>query len=107
MTIDEYQQQALKTVLPSSNNIPYVALGLSSEAGEVASKIKKWIRDNNSDPAKLDKESLVAELGDALWYIAVMADMLGFKLDEVAQKNADKLSDRQKRDVLTGSGDSR
>jgi NTP pyrophosphatase (non-canonical NTP hydrolase) len=107
MTLDDYQKQALKTLLPNSDNLPYVTLGLSSEAGEVAGKIKKWIRDQDSDPSKLDKDSLSKELGDALWYIAVMADMIGFKLDTIAQNNVDKLKERQNKGVLGGSGDSR
>jgi NTP pyrophosphatase (non-canonical NTP hydrolase) len=107
MTLDEYQKKALKTVLPASDNLPYAALGLSSEAGEVASIIKKWIRDNNSDIEKLDKAAMSKELGDALWYIAVTAHLLGFSLDQIAKGNADKLSDRQKRGVLGGSGDNR
>jgi NTP pyrophosphatase (non-canonical NTP hydrolase) len=73
----------------------------------VASIIKKWIRDNNSDIQKLDKVAISKELGDALWYIAVMADQLGFSLDQIAKGNTDKLSDRRKRGMLSGSGDNR
>jgi NTP pyrophosphatase (non-canonical NTP hydrolase) len=107
MTLDDYQKKALRTVLLTSNNLPYVALGLASEAGEVATRIKKWIRDGNSDPKNLDKEAISKELGDALWYIAVMADQLGVSMDKIGQENIKKLADRQKRGVLGGSGDNR
>jgi NTP pyrophosphatase (non-canonical NTP hydrolase) len=107
MTFDDYQKQALKTVLPSSNNLPYTALGLTSEAGEVATRVKKWIRDGSSDPKNLDKVAISKELGDALWYISVIAHQLGLNLDEVAQGNISKLADRQKRGVLGGNGDNR
>jgi len=107
MTLDEYQKKALKTVLPTSDNLPYTALGLASEAGEVASKIKKWLRDGNSDLKNLDNHMLSKELGDALWYIAVMSHQLGFSLDKIAQENVDKLADRQQRGAISGSGDSR
>lgn len=107
MTFDDYQKQALATLLPSANNIPYVALGLTNEAGEVAGKIKKWIRDNDGDMQKLDKPAIADELGDALWYIALMAHLLGINLADVAQANIDKLSSRLERGHLTGSGDKR
>ena len=77
-------------------------LGLASEAGEVADKVKKWIRDGTVDKAAISKE-----LGDVLWYIAVLANDLGFPLSEVAKVNLDKLNKRQKDGTIKGSGDNR
>jgi NTP pyrophosphatase (non-canonical NTP hydrolase) len=107
MTFDDYQKQALKTLLPSSNNIPYVALGITNEAGEVAGKVKKWIRDNDGDIEKLDKKAVADELGDTLWYMVMLAELLGLSFSEIARMNLDKLASRMERGKLHGSGDSR
>lgn len=106
MDLNEYQEKALKTaVFPSGMRIVYPALGLAGEAGEVADKVKKIIRDkNDSDEFKRD---IAAEIGDCLWYCAVLANDLGFDLAQIADTNLSKLADRQQRGVLRGSGDKR
>lgn len=78
-------------------------LGLVGEAGEVAEKLKKSFRDN----AVLDKEDMMKELGDVLFYVAALANLYGGTLQEVAELNVSKLESRQKRGVLQGSGDNR
>lgn len=107
MTFDDYQKKALSTLLPSSRNIPYVALGLVNESGEVAGKVKKWIRDNDGDLDKLDRKAVADELGDTLWYLAMLAELMGIKLSDIADMNITKLASRLERDKLHGSGDNR
>ena len=82
-------------------------LGLTGEAGEVADKFKKIIRDQNGELTKYDKEEITYELGDVLWYVATIARYMGVTLDEVAEKNIEKAQSRLKRGKLHGSGDHR
>jgi len=106
MRLDEYQMRAESTAIyPNEYAIIYPALGLAGEAGEVADKVKKIIRDGNSD--LFYKDNIAKELGDVLWYVAVLARDLGYSLEEIAQTNLDKLEDRKNRDMLKGSGDDR
>lgn len=85
----------------------HLVLGLVGEAGEIAEKVKKLVRDKHSDVAQLDRDDMAAELGDVLWYSAVLANFLDLSLNDVAQRNVDKLADRQRRNALGGSGDNR
>lgn len=90
-------------VYPEKHAIVYPALGLAGEAGEIAEKVKKYLRGDKP----LDKQALLKELGDPLWYITSLADDLGFTLQDVVDANIEKLSSRKERGVLKGSGDDR
>lgn len=110
MEFDDYQEKAGETaIFPSEmpesvdTGTVYCALGLVGEAGEVAEKIKKAVRED--DPSYLD--GLDAELGDVLWYLSQLAEQLEIDFDDVADRNIAKLQDRQERDVLEGEGDNR
>lgn len=109
MDFEEYQKLSRRTALypNKDNNFVYPTLGLSGEAGEVAEKIKKVLRDKNGVVDEATKADLAKELGDVLWYMAQIATELGLSLDQIAKLNIEKLADRQKRDRLGGSGDER
>ncbi|WP_145814647.1 nucleoside triphosphate pyrophosphohydrolase family protein [Kribbella amoyensis] len=109
MDLTAYQQAALRTAAPrdKQNEFLHLVLGLVGESGEIAEKVKKVIRDQDSDFTKIDIEDLKKELGDVLWYVAVLADYFDIPLNEVGEKNIEKLAGRQQRAVLGGSGDNR
>jgi NTP pyrophosphatase (non-canonical NTP hydrolase) len=109
MDLNGYQQAALRTAAPSQkhNELFHLLLGLVGETGEIAEKAKKIVRDKNSDFSQWDIEDLTKELGDTLWYVAVLADYFDIPLEDVAQLNIAKLADRQERSVLSGTGDNR
>lgn len=111
VNLNEYQQKAITTaVYPKHRALEYLTLGLVGEAAEVANKVKKIIRgDYNDDPEAAEDAlaSVSAELGDVLWYIAVLSDELGDGLGAIAGSNLDKLRARAEAGTLKGSGDER
>jgi NTP pyrophosphatase (non-canonical NTP hydrolase) len=90
-------------VYPEKHAIVYPALGLSGEAGEVAEKVKKWLRGDRD----LDKYELLKEASDVMWYIASLADDLGYTLQDVVDANVEKLSKRKENNLIKGDGDRR
>ena len=100
---DAYQDFTDSTAIyPEEKGLEYTALGLASEAGEFAGKVKKMIRDKT-----YDTEAMIAELGDVLWYVARAAAELDVHLSDVAKDNVEKLKSRMERGKLKGSGDKR
>lgn len=109
MNFSEYQKKSRETALypNKDNNFIYPTLGLNGEAGEVAEKIKKVLRDKNGIIDEQTKQELAKELGDVLWYLANLATELKLDLNEIAEKNIEKLFSRKDRGVLNGDGDNR
>lgn len=113
MNLNDYTTKALTTL---TDNYSYgditpqmmgQVLGLSDESGEVLAKFKKILRDKNGKLTDEDKKEIAKELGDVLWYVSVVAHLLGYSMDDVAQMNLDKLASRKQRGTLSGSGDNR
>lgn len=93
MTINEYQQEALRTEAGMSDDCPRILnglMGLNGEAGEAIDILKKHMFQGH----ELDTEHLAKELGDIAWYLAVSADALGYDLEQIFQMNVDKLRKR-------------
>jgi len=109
VNLNDYQEKAKATAIyPESAKITYTALGLAGEAGEVANKVKKFIRDDyDKEQFEVKKVELASEIGDVLWYVANLASDLDMSLSVIATKNLDKLADRKKRNVIGGDGDTR
>lgn len=108
MELSEYQRLSRRTAeYPREAWLAYPALGLAGEAGEVAEHAKKVIRDDGGLISEERRAAMSKELGDVLWYVAQLASELELELDEIAQANLDKLLSRQRRGVLSGSGDER
>ena len=108
MDFNSYQRVAKTTAIyPATHKILYPALGLAGEAGEVANKVKKLVRDGTSSLPKEWKENIASEIGDVLWYCAVLADDLGISLGKIAADNETKLQRRKDKGTISGSGDTR
>lgn len=123
MTLEEYQKKAMTTCMPSSENFSYMFLNLVGEVGEFASKVAKHIRkghysimdsniangnniDDLSEP-QVALDELKKEAGDVLWQLSGLCSIMGWKLEDVAKLNLDKLASRKARDVIDGDGDNR
>ena len=103
ISMNEYSQMASKTAIYKQEHaIIYPALGLAAEAGEVANKVKKIMRDG-----VFNREAIADEVGDCLWYIAALCRDLNVDMQDVAINNLKKLRDRQRRGKIAGSGDTR
>lgn len=114
MKFDEYQKKAITTDLTKGQGSGVLSisfmdkvLGLLGESGEIAEKLKKILRDKNAELTDTDRQELIKELGDVLWYVAVLADYLDASLDDIATNNISKLASRNQRGKLAGSGDNR
>jgi NTP pyrophosphatase (non-canonical NTP hydrolase) len=105
MDFDKYQFEAMQTCLPSANCLDYLIPGIAAEAGEVAGKYAKYVRDcGRITDLHID---LKKELGDVLWFCAMICEHIGVNFADVAQQNLDKLASRAARNVLKGQGDDR
>ena len=104
-----YQEKACETaIFPKHKAMEYLTLGLTGEAGEIANKVKKFIRDGAAQDEYLAKRIEIGyEIGDVLWYCAVLAKEMEMDLGHIMENNLQKLADRKKRGTLSGSGDNR
>ncbi|PKM91668.1 hypothetical protein CVU82_00455 [Candidatus Falkowbacteria bacterium HGW-Falkowbacteria-1] len=109
MDFKSYQKESKKTALypNAGNNFIYPVLGLVGEAGEVAEKIKKIIRDDDGIVTEEKRGEIKKELGDVLWYLAQLSSEFGLELEDVASGNLEKLFSRLERNQIKGSGDNR
>ncbi|AFI24945.1 hypothetical protein [Mycobacterium phage SWU1] len=114
MHVDIYQIAASDTAIypgageyDSLEGLSYVTMGLVGEAGEIANKVKKILRDQDGVITQENRDDLQAELGDVMWYVAQLANQLDVWLSIVTHRNLNKLQSRKDRGVITGSGDNR
>lgn len=122
MTLNEYQQRAMRTCMTTCDNLSYMLINLVGEVGEFASKVAKSIRkgkaridenqyhyDVRTSPEEIAENmaALKGEAGDIFWLLAGLCHTMGWTLEEVAQDNLDKLASRAKRGVIDGNGDNR
>jgi NTP pyrophosphatase (non-canonical NTP hydrolase) len=109
ITATEYQEKASETaIFPKNKALEYITLGLTGEAGEIANKVKKLIRDGADEETLEQKKIEIGyELGDVLWYCAMLAREVDINLGHIMEKNIEKLHSRKERGTLGGSGDNR
>ena len=120
MELNEYQEKAMSTCLPSCNNFAYMSSGLVSEVGELAGKVAKAVRKEEitlfgndlycgkqlpEDGGKELHNGLIGEIGDVLWFVSGICKVLGISLEDVAEANLAKLAERKKNGTIIGNGD--
>lgn len=107
--LDDYQKQAVETAIykPIGHPCIYPALGLANECGEVLGKVKKVFRDHDGQFTEDIRKAIAGELGDCLWYLAVLAKEMDYTLKEIAEINIKKLSSRKEKGTIKGDGDNR
>jgi len=105
MNLNEYQKGATETFIKGQKDLDLarLTLGLSGESGEVAEKVKKALRGDKP----LENSEMTNELGDVMWYVAVLAHHLGIELEDIGKANLSKLKSRKERGVIKGDGDNR
>jgi len=109
ITATEYQRRAADTaIFPKEKALEYLTLGLTGEAGEIANKVKKLLRDGADREGYHEKLNAIGkELGDVMWYCAMLAKEVDMNLGRIMEDNLDKLADRKARNRLQGDGDNR
>lgn len=125
LTMNGYQEAAMKTCMPTCDNFSYMMLNLIGEVGELASKVAKDIRKGNVDIETgkgytselmpnmpfdewvVRSDEYMAEAGDILWQLSGLCKVMGWSLEDVAKANLEKLASRKRRGVIDGEGDNR
>lgn len=126
LSLNEYQEKAMSTCLPESDNLFYMLANLVGEVGEFASKAGKHMRKGKlhittmqrDEEGKIlhtqiwnvsdeERKLMLSEIGDILWQTAGLAHVMGVSLEEVAEENLSKLASRKERHVIAGDGDKR
>ena len=109
ITAGAYQIAACDTaIFPKEKALEYLTLGLTGEAGEIANKVKKLIRDGADREGYHERLNQIGyELGDVMWYCAMLAKEVDMNLGRIMEDNLDKLADRKARNRLQGDGDNR
>ena len=126
LTLNEYQDKAMSTCMPESDNLFYMLVNLVGEVGEFACKAGKHMRKGKlhitttqrDEEGKIlhtqvwnvsdeERHLMLSEIGDILWQTAGLAKVMGVTLEEVAEENLAKLALRKQRNVIAGDGDER
>jgi NTP pyrophosphatase (non-canonical NTP hydrolase) len=111
LDFDMYQSRAKETAIYPGRGkllgLLYATIGLTGEAGELANKVKKILRDSNGSITDETKEAIAGEIGDTLWYCATICDELDLRMAKVANDNIIKLANRKFLGKISGEGDKR